>query len=337
MDIWKELQEKWPYLAGIGGAIGGVALILHLVNSYLADEDRKRKEKEQHEHNCQSRDACGLSIIIPTKNEELTIGGLMQCLKDQEPAGVPVEVIVVDGFSTDRTPALAREFEAVVYQDHGRVSRARNLGALISKYPHLLFLDADTLLKGNDFLKRMVRHVHDHHVRFGSFCMETKQWDWLLSALYWVTNIYNHANPSGCGAFWYVDRDVFFEMRGFDESILFCEDVGLTRRILRKYSCRMMPMTVLWDERRIKREGVFSLFTRYLAALWTKSAEADELNAIDPGYFERSAGGKYYLADGWSPVADAQVVANQVATVDTTQVQTRQAVKADGGDSDPRA
>ena len=114
MDIWKEFQEKWPYLAGIGGAIGGVALILHLVNSYLADEDRKRKEKEQHEHNCQSRDACGLSIIIPTKNEELTIGGLMQCLKDQEPAGVPVEVIVVDGFSTDRTPALAREFGAVV-------------------------------------------------------------------------------------------------------------------------------------------------------------------------------------------------------------------------------
>ena len=292
MDIWKELQEKWPWLAVAAGAGASLLIALH----YLTDQQNK-KTAEEHAHNCQSHETCGLSVVIPTKNEERVIGELMQCLKGQESAGVPVEIIVVDGFSEDRTPQIARELGAdIVYQDHGKVSRARNIGALLSKYPHLLILDADTLLKGKDFLKKLVKHVHEHHVRFGTFYMEAKS-DWLIGVLYWFMNIYNHWNPSGCGAYWYVDRDVFFEMKGFDEKIMFCEDVGLTRRIVRKYPCRMIPATVYWDERRIKREGVLSLCSRYLAALWTKSADAEELNAIDPGYFERSAGGRYYLSD----------------------------------------
>jgi rSAM/selenodomain-associated transferase 2 len=84
-----------------------------------------------------------LSIIIPVLNEARTLGETLSCL----PGAPDLEVIVVDGGSTDATLAVAARFPAVriLPAPRGRGSQM-NAGALASSGELLVFLHADTRL-----------------------------------------------------------------------------------------------------------------------------------------------------------------------------------------------
>src|SRR6266581_2984663 len=49
-----------------------------------------------------------VSVIVPARNEEASLGACLQSLTAQ--SGVPFEIIVVDDASTDRTRAIAESF-----------------------------------------------------------------------------------------------------------------------------------------------------------------------------------------------------------------------------------
>ncbi len=87
-----------------------------------------------------------LSVIIPTLNEEDSIAASISSAL----AGAPLEVLVVDGGSLDRTQVIARAMGATVFQS-ARPGRAiqMNLGARQAKSNVLLFLHADTILPQN--------------------------------------------------------------------------------------------------------------------------------------------------------------------------------------------
>src|SRR4051794_38510034 len=83
-----------------------------------------------------------LSIIIPTFNEEHSITSTLDAV-----AGLrgPVEVIVVDGGSRDRTLAILRERGArVMTSERGRGSQMR-AGASAARGHVFWFLHADTI------------------------------------------------------------------------------------------------------------------------------------------------------------------------------------------------
>ena len=88
-----------------------------------------------------------LSVIIPTLHEEVALPQCLQAVKAQAPAGVEVEVIVVDGGSADNTVALAREGGAdqVLQSTPGRGAQLRK-GAEAAHGDVLLFLHADCIL-----------------------------------------------------------------------------------------------------------------------------------------------------------------------------------------------
>ena len=85
-----------------------------------------------------------LSIIIPTFNEELRIAATLKQI------GEGVEIIVVDGGSTDKTREIAEQLGAkvIISPSKGRAFQM-NLGAKIAKGDVLLFLHGDTLLPQN--------------------------------------------------------------------------------------------------------------------------------------------------------------------------------------------
>ncbi len=88
-----------------------------------------------------------ISVIIPTLNEEKTLGQTLSSLPVTE---IP-EVIIVDGGSTDQTISIAEAFCAnashvrVVTAPPGR-ARQMNEGAKAGRGDILLFLHADTRL-----------------------------------------------------------------------------------------------------------------------------------------------------------------------------------------------
>jgi rSAM/selenodomain-associated transferase 2/rSAM/selenodomain-associated transferase 1 len=83
-----------------------------------------------------------ISVIIPTLNEEENIAA---CLAGTE-SPFPVERIVVDGESSDRTVEIARSLGARVLTSPRGRGRQMNAGARAATGDLLLFLHADTLL-----------------------------------------------------------------------------------------------------------------------------------------------------------------------------------------------
>ena len=88
-----------------------------------------------------------ISVIIPVHNGGSTIGTCLQSLFSS-PHG-PLEVIVVDDFSTDNTADIVRQFPCrfVRLERHSGAAGARNAGARESRGEILFFIDADCVVQ----------------------------------------------------------------------------------------------------------------------------------------------------------------------------------------------
>ena len=53
-----------------------------------------------------------ISVVIPAKNEEKTIGRVISAVRNKAD-----EIIVVDGYSKDKTVKIAKKFHCKVYYD----------------------------------------------------------------------------------------------------------------------------------------------------------------------------------------------------------------------------
>lgn len=91
--------------------------------------------------------SAAVSVIIPAYNYAHFLDRAVRSAFAQRHQ--PIEVIVVDDGSTDRTPELCaqlqREFPAlrVIRQENAGLSAARNTGVLNARHPFVAFLDAD--------------------------------------------------------------------------------------------------------------------------------------------------------------------------------------------------
>jgi glycosyltransferase involved in cell wall biosynthesis len=83
-----------------------------------------------------------LSVVIITLNEE---GNLGRCLESVR--AIADEIVVVDSFSTDNTPAIAASFGArfIQHKFTGYVSQ-KNFADQQAAYAHILSIDADEVL-----------------------------------------------------------------------------------------------------------------------------------------------------------------------------------------------
>jgi rSAM/selenodomain-associated transferase 2 len=84
-----------------------------------------------------------ISIIIPTLNEEASLAATLRPLAECS----DVELIVVDGGSSDHTVEVAQVFTPYVFVSPRGRARQMNLGARHATGDILLFLHADTILQ----------------------------------------------------------------------------------------------------------------------------------------------------------------------------------------------
>jgi len=94
-----------------------------------------------------------VSLVIPMRNEEQSIGRLLNSIKGQ--ILQPDEVILVDGGSTDRTVELAHMFIAddpryqVIEAGPATPGRGRNVGCKAARFDWFAFTDAGIELEPN--------------------------------------------------------------------------------------------------------------------------------------------------------------------------------------------
>jgi glycosyltransferase involved in cell wall biosynthesis len=98
-----------------------------------------------------------VSILIPAYNAQEWISDTLRCAIAQTWA--PKEIIVVDDGSTDRTLAIARQFESdqlrVVTHKNQGAAATRNKAYSLCKGDYIQFLDADDLMAPDKVAKQM--------------------------------------------------------------------------------------------------------------------------------------------------------------------------------------
>jgi len=168
------------------------------------------------------------SVIVPTLNEEKSIPGLLRSIMAQ--GRRPLEVIVVDGGSTDRTVELAKEMGAKVIVQPSNQAKARNIGAEVARGDFLLFLDADTVLPP-DFMMAVERLGPVECAIFRPEPLEMSFLGRVGCILGWLLCRLKIFNPCYMGVL--IRKDVFWAVGGFRPELAYNEDLDFLRRLVR--------------------------------------------------------------------------------------------------------
>jgi rSAM/selenodomain-associated transferase 2 len=188
-----------------------------------------------------------VSVIIPALNEETS---LEAALSSVQAAEGNAEVIVVDGESTDATPADAARYARVVSSPPGRALQM-NRGAAAAHANILLFLHADVLFPSAG-LRSIERALADPRTIGGNFHIVYEGASF-TSRVFTLVNRWRR--PFGI---FYGDSGIFvrrevFEALGGYRLLPLMEDYDFARRLVRrgKTVCLKDPLVVSarrWEE-----------------------------------------------------------------------------------------
>jgi glycosyltransferase involved in cell wall biosynthesis len=101
-----------------------------------------------------------VSFIIPTLNSERT---LEKCLKSIIAQKYPsIEIIIIDGGSTDNTIGIAKRYATQVFKFRGSLGAARQLGIDHASGELVANWDSDIYIPDKDWLRRAVQTLLSH-------------------------------------------------------------------------------------------------------------------------------------------------------------------------------
>jgi rSAM/selenodomain-associated transferase 2 len=191
-----------------------------------------------------------LSIVIPALNEQAHIAQVLAGLAPLRAQGV--EIIVVDGGSTDGTPACCTgACDALLAASRGR-ARQMNAGASVAQSDTLLFLHADTLLPPEALALVQAALEHRAWGRFDVRIAGRSRWLPIVAAL---MNLRSRLTGIATGdQALFMRREAFAAVGGFPDQPLM-EDVEICKRLRKQAgapACLRERVTTSgrrWDER----------------------------------------------------------------------------------------
>ena len=213
------------------------------------------------------------SIVIPSLNEEFFLPNLLKNLNSQTFKNF--EVIIVDGYSTDKTVEVAKKFQnkfplEIIQTKVKGVSFARNLGAEKSIGGILIFFDADTQIPKN-YLKKINQAFEKKHPHFLTTYIKADSHKPSEIMFASFSNLFMKTgeifkSPFCYGAMEAIKRGVFFDVGGYDTSIKFGEDSELLQRVY-KFNYKAIVLDspcYIFSLRRLREEGTLKPLIQYL-------------------------------------------------------------------------
>jgi rSAM/selenodomain-associated transferase 2 len=192
-----------------------------------------------------------LTVIIPALNEERTLKACLDSVKKLD----PLEIIVVDGGSADRTKEIAEDSGALVIKSGQGRGVQMNAGAAIARGEILLFLHADVRMPEvkNSLASSLLNGCAGgfFRLKFDDDSISTR----LVEAF---ANIRARLLflPYGDQAI-FIKRDIFERLGGFRE-YPFLEDIDFAIRIKKYGKLKYIPLKVVASARRLKKGFPFS-------------------------------------------------------------------------------
>ncbi|GAB3571681.1 TIGR04283 family arsenosugar biosynthesis glycosyltransferase [Spirosoma luteolum] len=193
-----------------------------------------------------------LSVIIPTLNEAIHIGRLVQALRTYGGRQL-VDVLVIDGGSTDATVAEARQAGArvVVSPRAGRAAQL-NYGASLATGEVLYFVHADTQIHP-DFITDIGQAIGNNYPA-GCYRFRFASSHPLLRLNSYGTRFPGLMSRGGDQTL-FITRSLFDQLGGFREHYVIMEDFDIIVRIRAISRFAIIPKDVIVSARKYDKNS----------------------------------------------------------------------------------
>lgn len=214
-----------------------------------------------------------LAVVVPVLNEAANISALLLNLSQVTASqGAPLELVLVDGGSTDDTVALARAAGVKVVDAPRSRAQQMNAGAQATQAPNLLFLHADTRLPQQAYA--LVQDALQHHA-WGRFDVHIEG---RLPMLRLVAGLMNwRSRLSGIATgdqAMFMTRQAFVQAGGFADQPLM-EDIAMSTTLKTMGPPACLREKVSTSGRRWEQRGLWQtifLMWRLRLAYWLGAA-----------------------------------------------------------------
>ncbi|MHC3128814.1 MAG: glycosyltransferase [Candidatus Bathyarchaeota archaeon] len=206
-----------------------------------------------------------VTVVVPVRNRELTIQPLLDSLQKLDYDRNKVEVIVVDGNSTDKTQEIVKKYPVkLVVEKRKGLNIARNTGIKCAKGEIVAFTDSDCIVPPN-WITKIVENFKDPQISCVGGSAKALDNDFISQyadnsivrlmpfftkreELEKVKPFFRH--PAGCNMAF--RRKVAEEVGYFDEHIQYgFDEVEFADRICRAgYKMVLDPDVLVWHKHR---------------------------------------------------------------------------------------
>lgn len=171
------------------------------------------------------------SVIIPARNEEKTLPRSVAAIRSSaELAGARVEIVVVVNRCSDNTEKIAQELGCtVVHAEEKNLAMIRNRGARACTGEILITVDADSLVSSNMFTIILEKLSSTSCIGGGVLILPDRWSLGILATGLLILPLVLWYQVS-CGLF-FVRRQDFFAIGGFNEEMSSVEDIDFARRL----------------------------------------------------------------------------------------------------------
>jgi glycosyltransferase involved in cell wall biosynthesis len=169
----------------------------------------------------------GISIVVTVLNEEKNIRDLMVSLIPQKQ---PIEIIVVDSLSNDKTPKILQEYAdkydfVNFYEKKTTRGAGRNYGAYKSQYNYIAFIDGDAIA-GEHWIQNLRAFAGNYDIVAGNNT-STGNMRYAMERFSLYYKGFEVTLPSSNLMY---SKSLFESIGGFDESFVTAEDIDLNIR-----------------------------------------------------------------------------------------------------------
>ena len=196
-----------------------------------------------------------ISIIIPTYNEEAIIAHSIKALLAITEQYEEIVIIVSDA-SNDGTRKILSEFQVTVCQSAKGRAIQMNTGAQRAKGDILYFLHADSLAP-ETFIDNIRSAVREGK-KAGCFRMNFNDSNPIMSLYGWFTQFPMMICRGGDQSL-FIEKSLFQEIGGFDETHLVMEDIAIINRIEERGQFHILEAEVTTSARRYHENGMIRL------------------------------------------------------------------------------
>lgn len=195
-----------------------------------------------------------LSIILPALNEAEAIANTLARLQSVRAHGV--EVILVDGGSSDRTRDIAAPLvDRVIDSERGR-AKQMNAGAAVASGDALLFLHADSILPDDGDIQ-IAQAFIDPRFQWGRFDVSIHGMHVMFPVIAWFMNHRSRSTGIATGDQGiFVTRNAFMKIGGFPDQPLM-EDVEICKRLKKISPPACIAKKIITSGRRWEKHGVW--------------------------------------------------------------------------------